>query len=82
MLLSWHNVAYYQQLMTGMREAITSGTFAAFAEGFFREYAQGDIEPWAANADGALHSPTHPSIGMAREEPGGSEQGRVQELDD
>ncbi len=30
MLLSWHNVAYYQQLMAGMRDAIADGRFAAF----------------------------------------------------
>jgi queuine tRNA-ribosyltransferase len=31
MLLSWANVAYYQSLMAGMREAITNGRFADFA---------------------------------------------------
>lgn len=35
-LLSWHNVAYYQQLMQRMREAIAEGRFAAFAESFRR----------------------------------------------
>ena len=34
MLLSWHNVAYYQHLMAGMRAAIAAGAFAAFAEAF------------------------------------------------
>jgi queuine tRNA-ribosyltransferase len=48
MLLSWHNVAYYQHLMAGMRQAIVASAFAAFAEGFSREYAQGDIEPWSS----------------------------------
>ena len=46
MLLSWHNIAYYQHLMAGMRQAIVAGAFAAFAEGFSREYAQGDVEPF------------------------------------
>ncbi|MGZ9021188.1 MAG: hypothetical protein ACXW3S_14790, partial [Rhodoplanes sp.] len=55
MLLSWHNVAYYQYLMAGMREAIAAGAFAAFAEGFLREYARGDIELWAASeTDGCM----------------------------
>ncbi len=30
MLLTWHNVAYYQQLMRGMRAAILEGGLAAF----------------------------------------------------
>ncbi len=33
-LLSWHNVAYYQQLMTEMRAAIEGGRFAAFCQEF------------------------------------------------
>jgi queuine tRNA-ribosyltransferase len=47
MLLTWHNVAYYQHLMTRMRDAITAGAFAAFANTFACEYRQGDIEPCA-----------------------------------
>jgi queuine tRNA-ribosyltransferase len=31
MLLTWHNVAYYQDLMRGMREAILGGRLAAFS---------------------------------------------------
>jgi queuine tRNA-ribosyltransferase len=58
MLLSWHNVAYYQHLMARMREAIAEGDFAAFADAFAREYARGDIEPWAAR-EPALSAP-HP----------------------
>ena len=55
MLLSWHNVAYYQHLMAGMREAITAGAFAAFADTFAREYTRGYIEPWAASeTDGCM----------------------------
>ena len=34
MLLTWHNLHYYQQLMAGMREAIAKGEFAAFVEQF------------------------------------------------
>jgi queuine tRNA-ribosyltransferase len=31
MLLSWANVAFYQQLMAAMRAAIAGGRFAAWA---------------------------------------------------
>jgi queuine/archaeosine tRNA-ribosyltransferase len=31
MLLSWANVAFYQQLMAAMRDAIADGRFAAWA---------------------------------------------------
>ena len=30
MLLSWNNLAYYQQLMDGMRKAIEAGSFEDF----------------------------------------------------
>jgi queuine tRNA-ribosyltransferase len=30
MLLSWANVAYYQEVMAGMRKAIASGQFEDF----------------------------------------------------
>jgi queuine tRNA-ribosyltransferase len=32
MLLTWHNVTYYQSLMSGIRHAIASGCFGGFAE--------------------------------------------------
>jgi queuine tRNA-ribosyltransferase len=31
MLLTWHNLTFYQDLMAGLREAITRGAFAAYA---------------------------------------------------
>jgi tRNA-guanine family transglycosylase len=34
MLMTEHNLAFYQQLMAGMRAAIAEGRFAAFASGF------------------------------------------------
>ncbi len=34
MLLSWHNVAYYQHLMAQIRDAIAAGTFAQFQKDF------------------------------------------------
>ena len=41
MLLTEHNIAFYQQLMQGMRDAITQGRFAAFASDFRRDYRKG-----------------------------------------
>ncbi|WP_227421493.1 tRNA guanosine(34) transglycosylase Tgt [Pacificispira spongiicola] len=43
MLLSWHNVAYYQQLMAGIRDAIEDGRFDDFEAAFHEERAGGDI---------------------------------------
>ena len=45
MLLSWHNIQYYQDLMAGMRAAIEAGSFAAFEADFLDSQARGDIEP-------------------------------------
>ena len=45
MLLTWHNLNYYQELMGGMRAAIAGGTFAEFQVDFHAHRAQGDIEP-------------------------------------
>ncbi|SHH24246.1 tRNA guanosine(34) transglycosylase Tgt [Marivita hallyeonensis] len=43
MLLTWHNLHYYQELMQGMREAIAAGQFAAFEADFHALRAEGDI---------------------------------------
>lgn len=45
MLLTWHNLHYYQELMGGMRSAISEGSFAAFEAEFHTARAEGDIEP-------------------------------------
>ncbi|AVL54771.1 tRNA-guanine(34) transglycosylase [Roseobacter denitrificans] len=45
MLLTWHNLHYYQELMAGMRSAIAQGTFDQWTSGFMAERALGDIEP-------------------------------------
>ncbi|NDW43646.1 tRNA guanosine(34) transglycosylase Tgt [Ruegeria sp. PrR005] len=45
MLLTWHNLHYFQEIMAGMREAIAAGTFAAWEADFHAGRAQGDIEP-------------------------------------
>ncbi|WP_423142295.1 tRNA guanosine(34) transglycosylase Tgt [Parablastomonas sp. CN1-191] len=38
MLLTEHNLTFYQQLMGAMRDAIAAGSFASFAAGFRRDY--------------------------------------------
>ncbi len=44
MLLTWHNLTYYQDLMAGMRGAIEAGRMAEFAKNFEDDQALGDIE--------------------------------------
>ena len=43
MLLTWNNLAYYQSLMAGMREAIATGKFADFKAETQESWAKGDI---------------------------------------
>ena len=43
MLLTWHNLQYYQDLMAGMREAIAAGRFDAWEATFYEGRAEGDI---------------------------------------
>ncbi len=43
MLLTWHNLHYYQELMQGMRDAIATDSFAAFETAFHAMRAEGDI---------------------------------------
>ena len=38
MLMTEHNIAFYQHLMQTMRDAIAEGRFAAFAADFRRDY--------------------------------------------
>ncbi len=45
MLMTWHNIQYYQDLMAGLRDAIEAGALQAFAEDFANARALGDIEP-------------------------------------
>ena len=44
-LLTWHNVHYYQELMSGLRGAIVAGTLADFRAGFAEQRARGDLAP-------------------------------------
>ena len=43
MLLTWHNLHYYQELMAGIRAAIADGNLDEFAERFTSEQAAGDL---------------------------------------
>ena len=45
MLLTWHNLHYYQVLMQGLRDAIAAGGLAGFVAGFHARRAEGDVEP-------------------------------------
>jgi queuine tRNA-ribosyltransferase len=38
MLMTQHNLHFYQSLMAGMRSAIAEGRFAAFAKAFRSDY--------------------------------------------
>lgn len=45
MLLTWHNLHYYQELMQGLRDAIAAGRLAEFVSAFHAVRAEGDIDP-------------------------------------
>ncbi|GAK32958.1 queuine tRNA-ribosyltransferase [alpha proteobacterium Q-1] len=45
MLITWHNIAFYQALMQALRDAIEAGRCAAFAADFLENYRRGDIDP-------------------------------------
>jgi queuine tRNA-ribosyltransferase len=45
MLLTWHNLHYFQELMQNMRDAIEADRFDAFETAFHAARAEGDIKP-------------------------------------
>ena len=45
MLLTWHNLHYYQDLMRGIRAAIAEGRFGTFQQDFSAAREAGDIDP-------------------------------------
>jgi len=45
MLLTWHNLHYFQELMDTMRNAIAAGCFTEFEAEFHATRAKGDIDP-------------------------------------
>ena len=44
-LMTWHNLRYYQDLMAALRAAIEAGRLKEFAGRFVQEQARGDIDP-------------------------------------
>jgi queuine tRNA-ribosyltransferase len=44
MLLTWHNLTFYQDLMCDLRAAIAAGAVAVFARDFTARYAGGDAD--------------------------------------
>jgi queuine tRNA-ribosyltransferase len=44
MLLSWHNIRYYERLMQGIRKSLAEDTFDEFMKDFYKKQQQGDIE--------------------------------------
>ena len=45
MLLTWHNLHYFQELMAGLRGAIAEGRLDVFVADFHSTRAGGDIPP-------------------------------------
>ena len=45
MLMTWHNLHYFQELMQGLRDAIAASRLAGFVAEFHAQRAEGDIEP-------------------------------------
>ena len=45
MLMTWHNIQYYQDLMSSLRKNILDGTLKSFTQRFHSEQSLGDIEP-------------------------------------
>lgn len=46
MLLTWNNLAYYQFLMQGIRDAIEAGTFEDFRQKTKEDWERGDLAPY------------------------------------
>ena len=44
MLLTWHNLFYYQEIMNSMRKAIATSSLDVFVDTFSSQQAAGDIE--------------------------------------
>jgi queuine tRNA-ribosyltransferase len=44
MLVTWHNLHYYQELMAGLRAAIAAGELAGFVAAFDAARVEGDLE--------------------------------------
>ena len=46
-LLTWHNIQHYQDIMSGLRHAISTGTLQSFITAFEQDQRTGDICPIA-----------------------------------
>jgi queuine tRNA-ribosyltransferase len=44
MLLTWHNLHYYQELMSDIRKAIKNNEFSKFVDEFHKLRSIGDME--------------------------------------
>jgi len=44
MLLTWHNIAYYERLMQGLRTAIENDNLKEFVTEFYLNQEKGDIK--------------------------------------
>jgi queuine tRNA-ribosyltransferase len=44
MLMTWHNLHYYQELMAGLRDAIGAGRLTEFSASFHAQRDEGDLE--------------------------------------
>ena len=44
MLLSWHNIRYYERLMQGIRKALSENKLDEFVSDFYQKQKMGDIE--------------------------------------
>ena len=53
MLMTEHNLSFYQRLMQGLRDAISEGRFAAHAAAFLDRYRQGKGLPRARRTGGS-----------------------------
>ena len=45
MLLTWHNLQYYQDLMRSIRASIANNEFSDFVSNFHSQQENGDIDP-------------------------------------
>jgi queuine tRNA-ribosyltransferase len=50
MLLTWHNLQYYQDIMRGLRGAIEAGSLDPWIAAFEEEQSRGDIPPFSDGA--------------------------------
>jgi queuine tRNA-ribosyltransferase len=50
MLLTWHNLRYYQDIMRGLRGAIEAGSLGHWIAAFEEEQSRGDIPPFCDGA--------------------------------